>query len=257
MCPCRWRTRMSQNFAEFRRGVISPLECIKEGWALIKDQYWLFFGISIVGILVGGVVPIVLLGPMMVGIFMCLQQRQRNQPVDFGTVFKGFELFVQGLIVTLLKMIPIFILLIPYYIFLFGMMAVNMPREQNPSPEAMQQFFLSFFGFEILFFVTIMVVSIAVEIFFMMAYPLVADRRLSGLEAVKLSFRAGKANFGGILGLMLLNALFGIIGVLCCFVGVYFYMPVAFASQAVAYRRVFPDLGSPLPSPPPPPGNWA
>jgi uncharacterized membrane protein len=86
---------------------------------------------------------------------------------------------------------------------------------------------------------------------------LVADRRLSGLEAVKLGFRASKANFGGLLGLMLLNALFGFVGVLCCFVGVYFYLPIAFASQAVAYRRIFPDLASPLPSPPLPPGNWA
>ncbi|HYW71104.1 MAG TPA: hypothetical protein VE961_08725 [Pyrinomonadaceae bacterium] len=248
---------MNQNFAEFRQGVISPMECIKEGWALIKDQYWLFFGISIVGILVGGLLPIILLGPMMVGIFMCIQQRQRNQAVEFGTVFKGFELFVPGLVVTVLKMIPIFIILIPYYIFLFGMMAANMPHEEHPSPEVMQQFFYSFFGFEILFFFTIMTVSILIEIFFMLAYPLVADRGMSGLDAVKLSYRASKANFGGLLGLMLLNALFGIVGVLCCFVGVYLYMPVALASQAVAYRRVFPDRASPLPTPPPPPGNWA
>jgi len=248
---------MSQNFAEFRRGVISPLECIKEGWALIRDQYWLFFGISIVGMLVGGVVPIVLLGPMMVGIFMCIQQRQRNQPVDFGTLFKGFELFVNGLVVTVLKMIPIIVLLVPYYILVFGMMAATLPREEHPSPEAMRQFFASFFGLEIIFFVSVMVVSILIEIFFMLAYPLVADRRISGLDAVKLSFRASKANFGGILGLMLLNALFGFVGVLFCIVGVYFYLPISFASQAVAYRRIFPDLGSQLPSPPPPPGNWA
>src|SRR5207253_1143717 len=102
---------MNPDHSEFRRGVIAPLECIKEGWALIKDQYWLFFGISIVGMLVGGVVPVVLLGPMMVGIFLCLQQRQRNQPVEFGTLFKGFEQFVQGLVVAVLKMIPIFILM--------------------------------------------------------------------------------------------------------------------------------------------------
>src|SRR5262245_58214396 len=108
---------MNADFVEFRRGVVAPMECIKEGWAMIKDQYWLFFGISIVGILIGGVVPIVLLGPMMVGIFLCLQQRQRNQPVEFGLLFKGFELFVQGLVVTVLKMIPIFILMVPYYIF--------------------------------------------------------------------------------------------------------------------------------------------
>jgi uncharacterized membrane protein len=248
---------MNQNFAEFRRGVISPMECIKEGWALIRHQYWLYFGISIVGLLIGGAVPIVLMGPMMVGIFMCFQQRQRNQPVELGTLFKGFELFVQGLVVTVLKMIPVLLLLIPYYVFLIGMMATAMPHEDHPSPEAMQRFFFSFFGVEMVFFVTIMAVSILIEIFFMLAYPLVADRRMSGLDAMKLSFRAGKANFGGMLGLMLLNALFGFVGLLCCVVGLYFYLPIAFASQAVAYRRIFPDLGSPLRSPPPPPGNWA
>ncbi len=34
---------------EFKTGVIRPIECFKEGWELIKDQYWLFMGISVVG----------------------------------------------------------------------------------------------------------------------------------------------------------------------------------------------------------------
>jgi len=107
------------------------------------------------------------------------------------------------------------------------------------------------------FFVVIMVASMLIEIFFMFAFPLIADRKLSGLEAVKLSFRAGKANLGGIIGLILLNGLLGFVGVLCCIIGVYFYIPIAFASQVVAYRRVFPDIGQTFPSPPPPPGNWS
>ena len=151
----------------------------------------------------------------------------------------------------------VIIILVPYYIFLVAVMATTMPRGGNPSPEDSRAFLLSFFGFEIVFFVVIMVVSVLVEIFFMFAFPLIADRKLSGLEAVKLSFRAGKANMGGIIGLILLNGLLSIVGVLCCIIGVYFYLPIAFASQVVAYRRVFPDIGSKLPSPPPPPGNWA
>ena len=246
---------MNADFVEFRRGVVSPMECIKEGWALIKDDYWLFFGISIVGILIGGAFAIVLMGPMMVGIFICLQQRQRNHPVEFGTLFKGFDLFVQGLVVTVLKMIPVLVLLIPYYIFIFAMMMTMKSRQIN-SPEDGQAVVFTMFGFEMIFFVIMITVSMVVEIFFMLAYPLVADRRLSGLDAVKLAIRASKANFGGILGLMLLNGVFGFLGVLCCIIGVYFYLPVAFASQAVAYRRIFPDTGTNFPSPPPPPGNW-
>ena len=248
---------MTPNPTEFNRGVISPMECIKEGWALIKDQYWLFFGITVVGLLVGGAVPIVLLGPMMVGIFLCLQQRQRNQPVEFGLLFKGFDQFVPSLIVAVLKMIPIFIILIPYYIFVFAMMA-TMPRGPRPNPEDAQGFVFAFLGMELLFAAIIITVSLVVEIFFMFAFPLVADRKMPGLDAVKLSFKAGRANMGGILGLMLLNALFVILGILACIVGVYFYLPIAIASQAVAYRRVFPDLGQlgQYP-PPPPPQSWA
>ncbi len=45
---------MTPEQSDFRVGVIKPVECIKEGWALIKDQYWLFFGLTIVTMLLGG-----------------------------------------------------------------------------------------------------------------------------------------------------------------------------------------------------------
>ena len=99
--------------------------------------------------------------------------------------------------------------------------------------------------------------SILIELFFVFAFPLVVDRRLSGLEAIKLSFRACKANFSGVLGLLLLNAAFGIVGLLCCLIGAYFYLPVSFASYVIAYRRIFPEIPQNFPLPPPPPASWA
>ena len=247
---------MNPDFAEFRRGVIRPVECIKEGWELIKEQYWLFCGIAVLGLLIGSLFAILLMGPMMIGVFLCLQQRQRNQPVEFGMLFKGFDLFVEGLIVTVLKLIPSLVIMVPYWVFLFAMMMLAMQHGRINSPDDLNQVMSSFFPIEMFYSVVIMIVSLLVEIFFMLAYPLVADRRLSGVEAVKLSFRAAKANFGGLIGLFLLNGVFGFLGILCCIVGFFFYLPVAFASQAVAYRRIFPDVGLSFPSPPPPPGNW-
>ncbi len=249
---------MNADFVEFRRGVISPMDCITEGWALIKDQYWLFFGISIVGFLIGSAFTILLMGPMMIGVFLCLQQRQRNQPVDFGMLFKGFDSFVQGLVVTALKLVPSFVIVVPYWIFLAAIMLMTMQHGRINSPDDMNRMMSSLFPVEIFFYFLMMIVTLFVEIFFMLAYPLIADRQVSGLEAVKLSFRAAKANFGGILVLMLLNGIFGFLGLLCCIVGFFFYMPVAFASHAVAYRKIFPDIGPHNPpAPPPPPGNWA
>ena len=251
---------MNADFVEFRRGVVSPMECIQEGWALIKDEYWLFFGISIVGFLIGSAFTILLMGPMMIGVFLCLQQRQRTQAVEFGTLFKGFDSFVQGLVVTALKLVPSFVIVVPYWIFLAAVMILSMQHGRINSPDDMHRVMSAVFPLEILFYFLMMIVTLLVEIFFMLAYPLIADRQVSGLEAVKLSFRAAKANFGGILVLMLLNGIFGFLGLLCCLVGFVFYMPVAFASQAVAYRRIFPDIGTigtNSPFPPPPPGTWA
>src|SRR6266705_6377963 len=247
---------MSQSITDFNTKVIKPTECVKEGWELIKDQYWLFLGISFVGMLIGGAFAIVLMGPMMCGIFLCLFQRQRHQLVEFGMLFKGFDHFLQSLLVMLIKMIPIVILMVPFYLIMVIIMFTGMPREQTNPAEA-SRFLFTFFGFELVFISILMLVGILVEIFLMFAFPLVVDRRLPAIDAVKLSIKAGKENFGGVLGLLLLNALFGLVGMLCCFVGVYFYLPVAFASQVVAYRRIFPELGSPFPSPPPPPASWA
>lgn len=247
---------MTPEQSDFRVGVIQPIECIKEGWALIKDQYWLFLGLTIVTMLIGGAVPIVLMGPMMVGLFFCLFEKQARRPFEFGLLFKGFDQFVPGLIVTAIKVVPVLIIMLPFYFIMFGTMMATMPRG-HASPEDMSRFMTSFFGIEMIFVLIVMVVSIAIEIFFMFAYPLVADRKLSGLDAVKLSIKAGKANFGGILGLLLLNAVFGFLGLFLCFVGVYLYLPISFAAQVVAYRRVFPELKQPFASPPPPPASWA
>ena len=38
---------------EFRRKAVEPVECIKAGWNLIRNQYWLFVGLTVVGILIG------------------------------------------------------------------------------------------------------------------------------------------------------------------------------------------------------------
>lgn len=249
---------MNANPLEFRTGVIEPVACLKEGWALIKDQYWLFLGIVLVGMLIGGIVPIVLLGPMMVGIYMCFFRKMRGETVEFGTLFKGFDYFSQGLIAALIQMIPMVVVMVPLYLIWLAFILTSMPRGGGRmDPDEAWTFMFAFLGFELVFILIMIVVGIVVNIFFMFAFPLIADRGLPGLDAVKLSIKAGKANFGGILLLLLLNAGLGILGVLACYVGVFFLMPISLAAYAVAYRRVFPESTPGFTSPPPPPESWA
>src|SRR5918994_6075848 len=102
---------MNPNPVEFRSGVISPVECVKEGWQLIKDRYWLFLGITLVAMLVGGAVPVVLIGPMMVGLYLCLFAKMRGEPVEFGMLFKGFDYFVQGLVAAAIQTLPLILIM--------------------------------------------------------------------------------------------------------------------------------------------------
>jgi len=119
---------MSDILPSFNRQAVEPIECLKSGFALIKDQYWFFFGITAVGMLIAALVPLaILVGPMMCGLYLVLFERMRNRPVEFSLLFKGFEYFMESLLATLLVIAPILLLLIPFYaLFLVGFLGLCM-----------------------------------------------------------------------------------------------------------------------------------
>ncbi|HYY55718.1 MAG TPA: hypothetical protein VE842_00220, partial [Pyrinomonadaceae bacterium] len=113
---------MSASLPAYNRDAIKPLACLQTGWSLIKDKYWLFVGITGVGILIGSLGPMaILLGPMMCGIYLCLFARLRGESVSFELLFKGFDHFAQSFIATLIQIIPASVLLVPAYIIFFIM----------------------------------------------------------------------------------------------------------------------------------------
>jgi hypothetical protein len=248
---------MSASFdlPEFRRKAVEPVVCIKAGWDLIRNRYWLFVGITAVGILVGSVVPFgILLGPMMCGIYLALFKTRRGQPIEFGDLFKGFDYFGDSLIATLLHMVPILVVFVPSYIVFYIGIFFLMPRNGEPDPRAM----FGFFGLFAVFWLVMMVLLILVSVGFTFAYPLIVDRRLSGLNAVKLSIKAGMANFWQLLGMLLLNGLVSFVGLLFCYVGAFLVLPITFAAIATAYEQVFGLAeGEPQPNLPPPPPTFA
>jgi len=243
---------MNPNPMDFRSGVISPMECVKEGWQLIKDRYWLFLGITLVAMLVGGAVPVVLVGAMMCGLYMCLFAQMRGEPVEFAMLFKGFDYFMQGLVAAAIQTLPVILIMAVGQVIFVAFTMIIMPTGRGEGPPAV------FWVGLIIFVLFAMIVSLIIHCLFLFAYPLIVDRKLSGLDAVKLSYRAALKNLSGIIGLILLMAGLGILGVLACYVGVFLVMPISFAAYAVAYRRVFPETGAFTgAAPPPPPGSWA
>ena len=170
---------------------------------------------------------------------------------SFGLLFKGFDYFGDAVIATLLHMIPIVVIVIPtyilFYVGMFAMMGVSQNGEPNPGA------LLGFFGVFGVIWLVIMVLLIVLSVVFTFAYPLIVDRRLKGLDAVKLSIRAAFANFWRLLGMLLLTGLLSFLGVFLCIVGIYLVIPISLAAIAAAYEQVFglSDLQPNLPPPPP------
>ena len=240
---------------EFRRNAVQPIECLKAGWNLIQSQYWLFVGMTAVGMIIATVVPLgILMGPMMCGLYLAVFKTRRGEPIEFGDLFKGFDFFGDSLIATLIHMIPVIVLIIPAYILYFvGVFAmVGLQRGGEPNPGAV----LGFFGFFAVFWLTIVVLIFLISVLFTFAYPLIVDRRLSGVDAVKLSIKAVLANFWRLVGLVILTGLMGFVGALFCWVGAFFVLPISFAAIATAYEQVF-GLGWYQPNLPPPPPRFA
>jgi len=162
---------------EISKVQIRPVDCLREGWELIRPQYWLFTGICIVAMLLGSMAPLAILwGPMMCGMYICFFRAMRKEKVEFSNLSM------------------------------------------------------------------IILVSFCIGLVAMFAFQLVVDRDMQCGEELKSSWTAARRNLGGVLGLMLMNWLLSMAGMLCCYVGAFLVLPVTFAATAVAYRRIFPDM---------------
>lgn len=223
-----------QNPIEFRTGVIRPVECVKEGFELIKSDYWLLFAVSLVGGLIGGVTMYILFGAMVCGIFYTYLKKIDGLPVTFDDLWKGMQYIGPGLIVTLVVVVPLF----AYYIWVYlTLVAALLAGASLGEAGAV----VGLVG-AIVLDVVIVIVLVCFHTLLMFAFPLIVDRNLGAIEAMKVSARAVLKNMGGVVGMIAVNMGLALLGVVTCGIGMYFIVPIMMAGNVMAYRRVFPSL---------------
>jgi hypothetical protein len=215
---------------------LSPGELLSEGLDLVRDQYWLFVAICAVGLILGGAVPVVLLGPMICGIYLCLFARMRDEPVRLEMLFRGFDHFVESLIASLVLFGISIALMIPMYFVLVVLIFMLAGTAGDSSLAGVVA--LLIFG---VVYSVILLIFVAIGAVFLFTYPLIVDRGMKGIEALKASMTAFRANPVGILLLVLVCGLLGGIAALFCYLPVFLVAPITFGALAVAYRRVFPE----------------
>ncbi len=235
-----------QTETTFNRGAVRPVQCLSGGWQLLGGVYGNFLGVMIVALLVmiaGSCIPLAPLNaPILCGIYLCLLARINNQPFDTGTLFKGFQYFGQSFIASLFVSVPMFVLSLVFQFGVGGFQVVlqNLKIDKDTPPEQIFPLLVGFFGYIFGGVLLLALVGMALNALMIFVYPLIVERNLSGLEAVKLGFRAVLGNFFGVFGLTILEILLILAGLMLFYIGALFIMPVIFAARVVAYRQVFP-----------------
>ena len=229
---------------EIRSGVIRPVEVYKEAWSMIKSQFWMVFAVTFVGMMMAGIIPIIIAGPMIAGIFIVMFAVVDGGRADFGLLFKGFDHFLQSLFVVLIVAVPIFFFVIAMYV---PMVLLTISGQRLTEAE-LWKWIIGVFAVELVFGVIMTIV----HSFLMFALPLVVDKRVSAIQACKLSIIGVWRNMSGIAGLMGLGIAACIVGYLMLCLGIYLVIPLIVAATAVACRKIFPRADAQFFTPPSP-----
>lgn len=229
---------------EFNLDVIKPVDCAREAWEAIKTDYWLLFAITIVGQLIGGISLCIVLGAMICGLFYCYLRKIDGGAIAFEDLWKGFDWFWLGLIITIAMVLPMLIV----YAVIYGPVVIAMIMGSKLSEDELLTLFIGALAVDLVF----IIIMVCVHTLLMFAFPLIVDRGLGAFGAMTTSAKAVWKNMKGVVGLFLVNFVLVLIGYAALCIGVYFVIPVIIATNVVAYRKIFPALYQPSFTPPPP-----
>ena len=253
---------------EFQRGAIDASGCVSNAWEMVKQNYGMYLGISLIAMILAGCIPCVslfLVGPVLGGVYFVYLRQMRGEPVEFGMMFKGFEKFLPLMVIGIIASIPEIIGQILRFTVDLGRLGL-MGDGRNKDFQFFQQGSNPEFAIATGLLILIAIVAFVVIIFavvwrvlLVFAIPLAMEYDLGVIDAIKLSARAATSNIGGLIVLFIFEFLIALLGVLALCIGIFFVIPIIYAANAFAYRQVFPLIEQRFNMSPPPPtayGNF-
>lgn len=294
---------------EFQSGAVSPIESIKKGWEIIKDDYWSFFAMTLVAIIILIVAAIILglinngitfviasalgvatqgagdagkisaailpqiisliisiftnlivgtlSGVLFCGIYSALSRKSNSGVTEFGDLFSGFQkitsCFIVAAVLSLIQFVfQLVMILVGAAIGVSAVGLGGLTKGGQINPAVFGGLFLVILAFLAISIIVNLIISALTSF----AYPLIAERSLSGGQALSLSIKGGFANIGGTILLLILLGLMSVGGFLLCIIGILFVAPILSASLFAAYQSVFGRVANAGFQTPPPPPNF-
>ncbi|MFM9904515.1 MAG: hypothetical protein ACKVQJ_08100 [Pyrinomonadaceae bacterium] len=246
---------------QFQSGAIDATGAISNAWELIKQNYGMYLGIAVVAIVLTGCIPclnLFIIGPVMGGVFFVVLRAMRQEPVEFGMMFKGFEKFVPLMVIGLIQAIPGVIAQVLRLTINLGQLGLSGGRNgdfqffQSSDRDVALAGGLAIFAIVIgIAFAIFALVWWAVMFF---AIPLAMEYDLGPVDAIKLSAQAAMGNIGGLILLLIFQVLIVLLGTVMLCIGIFLIsIPVIYVTNAFVFRQVFPRIDQNFNMAPPPP----
>lgn len=221
----------------FKRQPLILIATLVLGYAILVAVSMLGIIPGVGGIL-GPVVQMALFGPLFGGVYKVCLGVVRNQPADISELFHGFgSRFFQLVIataipqaVTLLAMVPLMIL--------GGTTTVQFAPGQPPPAAFNSPWWPAAVAWMVLCWLVMMYLTVA----WVWALPLVVDKGMQGLSALRLSMKMVHKHWWLTLLLVICWGLIGGSGVIACCVGALATLPIAFCGMMTGYDRIFGRL---------------
>lgn len=230
------------NRKEIQHGTLDakPIQFMLDSYRLIKDQYFMLWAIVFVGLLIGSLTPFgLLLGPMLVGIFLCFLEREAGNKVSFDHLFRGFDHFISSLLVTLSVFVCNMVISLASLsvIVIAGVALIVMMNAGNRIQDIPQ--FLLIGGFAIAYTVMLLA-SLFASLPFAFAFQLIAEHNLSAGEAMTASTRAVLHNLWPLAITFISISFYGLIAMMMCYLPALLLAPIQVGVGFIVYREIFP-----------------
>lgn len=212
-----------------------PFDIFRRAMQLLSGRYWVFMAFTCFSLLIAGMIPFALLvGPVMVGLFLCLKRCEQGAMFDINTLLKGMEKFLDSFLVIVMMIVVNLLVTLPLVVGIILLLFSQVAPGREPS------FFLLVSGI-ILLGTLANLVSLLARLPFLFCFQLLADRNITAIEAVKLSANAVWTNLSSLIVLCVLGAVMYFIAIMMCIIPVFFFIPFWIAVSFVVYRDLFPQ----------------
>ena len=227
--------------------------CIGRGWELMKSNFGLVVGATIVygliqfGVSMLGKIPklgivvtlcnyVFLSGPLMAGLYFLFLRAIRRQGAEVGDLFSGFSNNYLQLVLTYVVMVLLMLLaaLPGIAIFVVGLMQTMHHHAAEPLPMALMA----------LGSVVALIPSVYLSVGWMFSLALVIDKGMEFWPAMSLSRRMVGKHWWTVFALLIVCGLINVLGLLACCVGLLASVPTGFGALMYAYEDIFSSSGA-------------